>query len=119
MVLSIEEHCKISQQKMMAQMLRDVFQDKLLTEPLEPEADQLKGKIIIKVEKALVLVASLFNICANDVIEVNLGLSVWQNIQDIVSNRLRIYFRIFAVSLLSQCIILFFTIAPENKRSHH
>lgn len=68
MVLSIEEHCKISQQKMMAQMLRDVFQDKLLTEPLEPEADQLpspnqlKGKIIIKVEKALVLVASLFKI---------------------------------------------------------
>uniref|UniRef100_A0A8C2FUS8 Phosphoinositide phospholipase C n=1 Tax=Cyprinus carpio TaxID=7962 RepID=A0A8C2FUS8_CYPCA len=56
-VLSIEEHCDIKQQKMMAQMLRDVFQDKLLTEPLEPEADdlpspnQLKGKIIIKVGK--------------------------------------------------------------------
>ncbi|XP_059421176.1 1-phosphatidylinositol 4,5-bisphosphate phosphodiesterase gamma-2 isoform X1 [Carassius carassius] len=56
-VLSIEEHCDIKQQKMMAQMLRDVFQDKLLTEPLEPEADdlpspnQLKGKIIIKHQK--------------------------------------------------------------------
>lgn len=56
-VLSIEEHCDIKQQKMMAQILRDVFQDKLLTEPLEPEADdlpspnQLKGKIIIKVGK--------------------------------------------------------------------
>uniref|UniRef100_A0A8C1AJ95 Phosphoinositide phospholipase C n=1 Tax=Cyprinus carpio carpio TaxID=630221 RepID=A0A8C1AJ95_CYPCA len=56
-VLSIEEHCDIKQQKMMAQMLRDAFQDKLLTEPLEPEADdlpspnQLKGKIIIKVGK--------------------------------------------------------------------
>uniref|UniRef100_A0A673G1J3 Phosphoinositide phospholipase C n=1 Tax=Sinocyclocheilus rhinocerous TaxID=307959 RepID=A0A673G1J3_9TELE len=56
-VLSIEEHCDIKQQKIMAQMLRDVFQDKLLTEPLEPEADdlpspnQLKGKIIIKVGK--------------------------------------------------------------------
>ncbi|KTG40147.1 hypothetical protein cypCar_00012320, partial [Cyprinus carpio] len=56
-VLSIEEHCDIKQQKMMAQMLRDAFQDKLLTEPLEPEADdlpspnQLKGKIIIKLEE--------------------------------------------------------------------
>ncbi|RXN24738.1 1-phosphatidylinositol 4,5-bisphosphate phosphodiesterase gamma-2-like protein [Labeo rohita] len=56
-VLSIEEHCDIKQQKMMAQILRDVFQDKLLTEPLEPEADdlpspnQLKGKIIIKLVK--------------------------------------------------------------------
>ncbi|XP_077049684.1 1-phosphatidylinositol 4,5-bisphosphate phosphodiesterase gamma-2 isoform X2 [Siphateles boraxobius] len=56
-VLSIEEHCDIKQQKMMAQMLRDVFQDKLLTEPLDPEAEhlpspnQLKGKIIIKHQK--------------------------------------------------------------------
>ncbi|XP_067276341.1 1-phosphatidylinositol 4,5-bisphosphate phosphodiesterase gamma-2 [Pseudorasbora parva] len=56
-VLSIEQHCDIKQQKMMAQMLRDVFQDKLLTEPLDPEADhlpspnQLKGKIIIKHQK--------------------------------------------------------------------
>ncbi|XDV29019.1 hypothetical protein PO909_032200 [Leuciscus waleckii] len=56
-VLSIEEHCNIKQQKMMAQMLRDVFQDKLLTEPLDPEAEhlpspnQLKGKIIIKHQK--------------------------------------------------------------------
>ncbi|KAG1936965.1 1-phosphatidylinositol 4,5-bisphosphate phosphodiesterase gamma-2 [Pimephales promelas] len=56
-VLSIEEHCDIKQQKMMAQMLRDVFQDKLLTKPLDPEAvhlpspNQLKGKIIIKHQK--------------------------------------------------------------------
>nr|XP_021323447.1 1-phosphatidylinositol 4,5-bisphosphate phosphodiesterase gamma-2 [Danio rerio] len=56
-VLSIEEHCDIKQQKMMAQTLRDVFQDKLLTEPLDPEAEhlpspnQLKGKIIIKHQK--------------------------------------------------------------------
>ncbi|KAI7802408.1 1-phosphatidylinositol 4,5-bisphosphate phosphodiesterase gamma-2 [Triplophysa rosa] len=53
-VLSIEEHCDVKQQKMMAQVFKDVFQDKLLTEPLEPEAEQLpsptqlKGKIIIK-----------------------------------------------------------------------
>nr|XP_055030927.1 1-phosphatidylinositol 4,5-bisphosphate phosphodiesterase gamma-2-like isoform X2 [Misgurnus anguillicaudatus] len=56
-VLSIEEHCNTKQQKVMAQMFRDVFQDKLLTEPLEPNANQLpspnqlKGKIIIKHRK--------------------------------------------------------------------
>ncbi|XP_073671788.1 1-phosphatidylinositol 4,5-bisphosphate phosphodiesterase gamma-2 [Paramisgurnus dabryanus] len=56
-VLSIEEHCNPKQQKVMAQMFRDVFQDKLLTEPLEPNANQLpspnqlKGKIIIKHRK--------------------------------------------------------------------
>lgn len=54
-VLSIEEHCDVKQQKLMAQYFRDVFQDKLLTEPVELEAEQLpspnqlKGKIIIKV----------------------------------------------------------------------
>ncbi len=64
-VLSIEQHCDIKQQKMMAQILRDVFQDKLLTEPLEPEAEdlpspnQLKGKIIIKVGKMLSLSAQM------------------------------------------------------------
>ncbi|TRY87126.1 hypothetical protein DNTS_008186 [Danionella cerebrum] len=56
-VLSIEEHCDLKQQKMMAQVFKDVFQDKLLTEPLEPGAEQLpspsqlKGKIIIKHKK--------------------------------------------------------------------
>uniref|UniRef100_A0A672PCB3 Phosphoinositide phospholipase C n=1 Tax=Sinocyclocheilus grahami TaxID=75366 RepID=A0A672PCB3_SINGR len=56
-VLSIEEHCDVKQQKMMAQVFKDVFQDKLLTELLEPEAEQLpsptqlKGKIIIKHKK--------------------------------------------------------------------
>uniref|UniRef100_A0A8C2BDT9 1-phosphatidylinositol 4,5-bisphosphate phosphodiesterase gamma n=1 Tax=Cyprinus carpio TaxID=7962 RepID=A0A8C2BDT9_CYPCA len=56
-VLSIEEHCDVKQQKMMAQVFKDVFQDKLLTDPLEPEAEQLpsptqlKGKIIIKHKK--------------------------------------------------------------------
>ncbi|XP_051727157.1 1-phosphatidylinositol 4,5-bisphosphate phosphodiesterase gamma-2 isoform X3 [Ctenopharyngodon idella] len=56
-VLSIEEHCDTTQQKVIAQMLKDVFQDKLLTKPLDPEAkhlpspNQLKGKIIIKHQK--------------------------------------------------------------------
>lgn len=54
-VLSIEEHCDVKQQKLMAQYFREVFQDKLLSEPVELEAEQLpspnqlKGKIIIKV----------------------------------------------------------------------
>lgn len=57
LVLSIEEHCSIDQQRQMARIFRDVFQDKLLTEPVEliadqlPSPTQLKGKIIIKHKK--------------------------------------------------------------------
>ncbi|XP_017536970.1 1-phosphatidylinositol 4,5-bisphosphate phosphodiesterase gamma-2 [Pygocentrus nattereri] len=57
LVLSIEEHCDVKQQKLMALVFREVFQDKLLTEPVELEAEQLpspnqlKGKIIIKHKK--------------------------------------------------------------------
>ncbi|XP_029985828.1 1-phosphatidylinositol 4,5-bisphosphate phosphodiesterase gamma-2-like [Sphaeramia orbicularis] len=57
LILSIEEHCPLEQQRDMAHTLRDVFGDKLLTEPLEEEAEhlpspnQLKGKIIIKHKK--------------------------------------------------------------------
>uniref|UniRef100_A0A671KZN5 Phosphoinositide phospholipase C n=1 Tax=Sinocyclocheilus anshuiensis TaxID=1608454 RepID=A0A671KZN5_9TELE len=81
-VLSIEEHCDIKQQKMMAQMLRDVFQDKLLTEPLEPEADdlpspnQLKGKIIIKVGKKVKFVK-------NRVVEKEGELCIWDPIDKV------------------------------------
>ncbi|TSK38446.1 1-phosphatidylinositol 4,5-bisphosphate phosphodiesterase gamma-2 [Bagarius yarrelli] len=56
-VLSIEEHCDVKQQKIMAQYFRDVFQDKLIIEPVEPDAEQLpspnqlRGKIIIKHKK--------------------------------------------------------------------
>ncbi|XP_061100878.1 1-phosphatidylinositol 4,5-bisphosphate phosphodiesterase gamma-2 isoform X2 [Conger conger] len=57
LVLSIEEHCSLVQQRQMARIFRDVFQDKLLTEPVEliadqlPSPTQLKGKIIIKHKK--------------------------------------------------------------------
>ncbi|KAJ8398661.1 hypothetical protein AAFF_G00421890 [Aldrovandia affinis] len=57
LVLSIEEHCCVEQQRQMARIFRDVFQDKLLTEPIELVADQLpsptqlKGKIILKHKK--------------------------------------------------------------------
>uniref|UniRef100_A0A8D3E4L6 Phosphoinositide phospholipase C n=1 Tax=Scophthalmus maximus TaxID=52904 RepID=A0A8D3E4L6_SCOMX len=54
-ILSIEEHCPLDQQRQMARIFRDVFGHKLLTEPVEhmaeqlPSPTQLKGKIILKV----------------------------------------------------------------------
>ncbi|KAL6107326.1 plcg2 [Pungitius sinensis] len=56
-ILSIEEHCSVEQQRQMARIFRDVFGDKLLTEPVEqmaeqlPSPTQLKGKIILKHKK--------------------------------------------------------------------
>lgn len=56
MILSIEEHCPLEQQRQMARIFREVFGDKLLTEPIEhmaeqlPSPTQLKGKIILKVQ---------------------------------------------------------------------
>ncbi|XP_056137808.1 1-phosphatidylinositol 4,5-bisphosphate phosphodiesterase gamma-2 [Lampris incognitus] len=57
LILSIEEHCPLEQQRQMARIFRDVFGDKLLTEPVEqmaeqlPTPTQLKGKIILKHKK--------------------------------------------------------------------
>lgn len=59
MILSIEEHCLIDQQRQMARIFREVFGDKLLSEPVEqiaeqlPSPAQLKGKIIIKVPNTI------------------------------------------------------------------
>lgn len=56
-ILSIEEHCPIEQQRQMARIFKDVFGDKLLTEPVEqmaeqlPSPTQLRGKIILKHKK--------------------------------------------------------------------
>ncbi|XP_068459760.1 1-phosphatidylinositol 4,5-bisphosphate phosphodiesterase gamma-2 isoform X2 [Clinocottus analis] len=56
-ILSIEEHCSLEQQRQMARIFRDVFGDKLLIEPVEqmaeqlPSPTQLKGKIILKHKK--------------------------------------------------------------------
>ncbi|XP_063757266.1 1-phosphatidylinositol 4,5-bisphosphate phosphodiesterase gamma-2 isoform X1 [Eleginops maclovinus] len=56
-ILSIEEHCPLEQQRQMARIFRDVFGDKLLVEPVEqlaeqlPSPTQLKGKIILKHKK--------------------------------------------------------------------
>ena len=54
-ILSIEEHCPLEQQRQMARIFKEVFGDKLLTESVEqmaeqlPSPTQLKGKIILKV----------------------------------------------------------------------
>uniref|UniRef100_A0A3B3TZL6 Phosphoinositide phospholipase C n=1 Tax=Poecilia latipinna TaxID=48699 RepID=A0A3B3TZL6_9TELE len=54
LILSIEEHCPIEQQRQMARIFKDVFGDKLLAEPVEqlaeqlPSPTQLRGKIILK-----------------------------------------------------------------------
>uniref|UniRef100_A0A671UTU2 1-phosphatidylinositol 4,5-bisphosphate phosphodiesterase gamma n=1 Tax=Sparus aurata TaxID=8175 RepID=A0A671UTU2_SPAAU len=56
-ILSIEEHCPLEQQRQMARIFREVFGDKLLSEPVEhmaeqlPSPTQLKGKIILKHKK--------------------------------------------------------------------
>uniref|UniRef100_A0A7N6AY97 Phosphoinositide phospholipase C n=1 Tax=Anabas testudineus TaxID=64144 RepID=A0A7N6AY97_ANATE len=61
-ILSIEEHCPIEQQRQMARIFKDVFGNKLLTEPVEqmaeqlPSPTQLKGKIILKVCRVCVCV---------------------------------------------------------------
>ncbi|XP_046842493.1 1-phosphatidylinositol 4,5-bisphosphate phosphodiesterase gamma-1-like isoform X2 [Xenia sp. Carnegie-2017] len=57
LILSIENHCSIPQQRVMAQDFRDVFGDYLLTGPVNPNEDrlpspeQLQRKIIIKYKK--------------------------------------------------------------------
>ncbi|KAJ6666074.1 hypothetical protein lerEdw1_000978, partial [Lerista edwardsae] len=53
-ILSIEQHCGVEQQRYIAKVFRDVLGDQLLTKPIEASADQLpsptqlKGKFIIK-----------------------------------------------------------------------
>lgn len=54
-ILSIEEHCSVEQQRYMAKVFKEVLGDLLLTKPTEASADQLpspsqlREKIIIKV----------------------------------------------------------------------
>ncbi|XP_069384581.1 1-phosphatidylinositol 4,5-bisphosphate phosphodiesterase gamma-2 isoform X3 [Paralichthys olivaceus] len=57
LILSIEEHCPLEQQRQMARIFKSVFGNKLLTKPVEqmaeqlPSPTQLKGKIILKHKK--------------------------------------------------------------------
>ncbi|XP_075996626.1 1-phosphatidylinositol 4,5-bisphosphate phosphodiesterase delta-3-A-like [Genypterus blacodes] len=58
LILSLENHCSVDQQTVMARHLRSILGDKLLTEPLEglephclPSPEDLKGKILLKGKK--------------------------------------------------------------------
>lgn len=60
-ILSIENHCNIVQQRNMANIFKDIFGDLLLTDVLEvngnqmPSPAQLRRKIIIKVSLVVLL----------------------------------------------------------------
>jgi phosphatidylinositol phospholipase C delta len=55
--ISLEVHCNPQQQAMMAQIIKDTCGSKLVTEPLDPSAEQLPSpsqllnRILIKVKK--------------------------------------------------------------------
>ncbi|XP_034425517.1 1-phosphatidylinositol 4,5-bisphosphate phosphodiesterase delta-3-A [Hippoglossus hippoglossus] len=58
LILSLENHCSVEQQTVMAQQLRSILGDKLLTKPLGgldphslPSPEDLKGKILVKGKK--------------------------------------------------------------------
>ncbi|XP_022652107.1 1-phosphatidylinositol 4,5-bisphosphate phosphodiesterase gamma-1-like isoform X2 [Varroa jacobsoni] len=57
LILSIENHCTLPQQRKMANQFQEVFKDMLLTQPIErdsremPSPQQLRRKIIIKHKK--------------------------------------------------------------------
>lgn len=61
-ILSIEDHCSVVQQRNMATNFKKVFGDLLLTKPVDNNADelpspyQLRRKILIKVHPALLSV---------------------------------------------------------------
>uniref|UniRef100_A0A3Q1JMR6 Phosphoinositide phospholipase C n=1 Tax=Anabas testudineus TaxID=64144 RepID=A0A3Q1JMR6_ANATE len=65
LILSLENHCSVEQQTVMARHLRSILGDKLLTKPLEgidiqtlPSPEDLKGKILVKGKKQHVVEGS-------------------------------------------------------------
>ncbi|QDS75999.1 hypothetical protein FKW77_004564 [Venturia effusa] len=58
LIISLEVHCNPTQQAAMAEIMKTVFGDKLISEPLDPTADvlpspeELKGRILAKVKAA-------------------------------------------------------------------
>ncbi|KAJ7370301.1 calcium-dependent phospholipase C [Desmophyllum pertusum] len=55
-ILSLENHCSVSQQKVMARLMRDIFKDKLIYETSFdgtdlPSPQSLMGKVLIKAKK--------------------------------------------------------------------
>ncbi|KAM4525490.1 1-phosphatidylinositol 4,5-bisphosphate phosphodiesterase delta-3-A-like [Odontesthes bonariensis] len=60
LILSLENHCSVEQQTVMAQHLRSILGDKLLVKPLSgldsrylPSPEDLKGKILVKGKKEM------------------------------------------------------------------
>ncbi|XP_031560507.1 1-phosphatidylinositol 4,5-bisphosphate phosphodiesterase gamma-1-like isoform X2 [Actinia tenebrosa] len=56
LILSLENHCSLSQQRFMAQAFKDIFGEYLLSQPIDngkelPSPDALKNKIILKHKK--------------------------------------------------------------------
>ncbi|XP_076856295.1 1-phosphatidylinositol 4,5-bisphosphate phosphodiesterase delta-3-A [Brachyhypopomus gauderio] len=58
LILSLENHCSLEQQAVMAQQMRAILGDKLLTKPLTdqhyeslPSPEELRGKILVKGKK--------------------------------------------------------------------
>lgn len=57
-IISAEIHCSVLQQEMMVEVMRDVFQDALISAPVEgrptleilPSPEHLKGKVLLKVD---------------------------------------------------------------------
>lgn len=56
-IISLENHCSLEQQKMMAHHMQTIFEDMLLVAPIDsnmsdfPSPEQLKGKILVKGKK--------------------------------------------------------------------
>ncbi|KFQ88954.1 1-phosphatidylinositol 4,5-bisphosphate phosphodiesterase delta-1, partial [Phoenicopterus ruber ruber] len=56
-IISLENHCSVDQQKVMAQHMKTILQDMLLVAPVDgnksqfPSPEQLKGKILVKGKK--------------------------------------------------------------------
>ncbi|XP_070570895.1 1-phosphatidylinositol 4,5-bisphosphate phosphodiesterase delta-4-like isoform X2 [Ptychodera flava] len=54
LIVSLENHCSVDQQQLMAAHMKDIFGDKLYTDPVTadmkalPSPEQLKGKILVK-----------------------------------------------------------------------
>jgi len=61
-IISAEIHCSVPQQEMMVEVMRDVFQDALVSAPVEerpsievlPSPEQLKGKVLLKAKNLYV-----------------------------------------------------------------
>ncbi|XP_071504089.1 1-phosphatidylinositol 4,5-bisphosphate phosphodiesterase gamma-1-like [Diadema antillarum] len=81
-ILSIENHCNLSQQRNMAYLFQQVFKDDLLTQPINrdantlPTINELKRKIILKHKKLPDNGNETFTVPAEDISDLDLRNSV-------------------------------------------